>query len=49
MRRRRGGAERGKQANDGLGRIAMVLVAIVLLLLVGEGSVVVVPPRMPGG
>lgn len=38
-----------KQANDRLGRIEMVLAAIVLLLLVGEGSVVAVLRRLPGG
>ena len=32
-----------------LGRIEMVLAAIVLLLLVGEGSVVAVLRRMLGG
>lgn len=32
-------AERLKQANDRLGRIEVVLAAIVLLLLVGEGTV----------
>ncbi|SFL15749.1 hypothetical protein [Falsiroseomonas stagni] len=42
-------AERWKQANDRLGRIEMVLAAIVLLLLVGEGSVVAVLRRMLGG
>ncbi len=41
--------ERWKQANDRLGRIEMVLAAIVLLLLVGEGSVVAVLRRMLGG
>ncbi len=41
-------AERWKQANDRLGRIEMVLAAIVLLLLVGEGSVVAVLRRMLG-
>ena len=39
-------AERWKQANDRLGRIEMVLAAIVLLLLVGEGSVVAVLRRI---
>jgi len=42
-------AERWKQANDRLGRIELVLGAIVLLLLVGEGSVVAVLRRMLGG
>ena len=42
-------AERWKQANDRLGRIEMVLAAIVLLLLVGEGSVVAVLRRLIGG
>ncbi|WP_431304038.1 hypothetical protein [Sediminicoccus sp. BL-A-41-H5] len=42
-------AERWKQANNRLGRIEMVLAAIVLLLLVGEGSVVAVLRRMLGG
>ena len=41
-------AERWKQANDRLGRIEVVLAAIVLLLLVGEGSVVEVLRRMLG-
>ena len=41
-------AERWKQANDRLERIEFVLVAIVLLLLVGEGSVVAVLRRMLG-
>jgi hypothetical protein len=43
------GAERWKQANDRLARIEVVLAAIVLLLLVGEGSVVAVLRRMLGG
>ncbi|MCZ8149826.1 MAG: hypothetical protein O9325_18490 [Roseomonas sp.] len=38
-----------KQANDRLGRIEVVLAAIVLLLLVGEGSVVAVLRRLIGG
>jgi len=42
-------AERWKQANDRLGRIELVLGAIVLLLLVGEGSVVAVLRRLLGG
>jgi hypothetical protein len=42
-------AERWKQANDRLGRIEVVLAAIVLLLLVGEGSVVAVLRRLIGG
>ena len=42
-------AERWKQANDRFGRIEMVLAAIVLLLLVGEGSVVAVLRRLIGG
>jgi hypothetical protein len=42
-------AERWKQANDRLGRIEVVLATIVLLLLVGEGSVVAVLRRMLGG
>jgi hypothetical protein len=42
-------AERWKQANDRLGRIEVVLAAIVLLLLVGEGSVIAVLRRMLGG
>jgi hypothetical protein len=42
-------AERWKQAADRLSRIEMVLGAIVLLLLVGEGSVVQVLRRMLGG
>jgi hypothetical protein len=42
-------AERWKQTNDRLGRIEMVLAAIVLLLLVGEGSVIAVLRRLIGG
>jgi hypothetical protein len=42
-------AERWKQANDRLARIEVVLAAIVLLLLVGEGSVVAVLRRLLGG
>lgn len=42
-------AERWKQANDRLSRIEMVLGAIVLLLMVGEGSIVVVLKRLLGG
>ena len=42
-------AERWKQANERLGRIEVVLAAIVLLLLVGEGSVIAVLRRMLGG
>lgn len=42
-------AERWKQANDRLSRIEMVLGAIVLLLLIGEGSVVQVLRRLLGG
>ncbi len=43
-------AERWKQANERLDRIEVVLAAIVLLLLlVGEGSVVTVLRRMLGG
>lgn len=42
-------AERWKQANERLGRIEVVLAAIVLLLLVGEGSVVAVLRRLIGG
>lgn len=42
-------AERWKQANDRLGRIELVLAAIVLLLLVGEGSVIAVLRRLIGG
>jgi hypothetical protein len=42
-------AERWKQANDRLGRIEIVVAAIVLLLPVGEGSVVAVLRRMLGG
>ena len=41
-------AERWKQANERLGRIEVVLAAIVLLL-VGEGSVIAVLRRMLGG
>jgi len=42
-------AERWRQANARLGRIEAVLAAIVLLLLLGEGSVVEVLRRMLGG
>lgn len=42
-------AERWKQANDRLGRIKIVLAAIVLLLLVGEGNVIAVLRRILGG
>jgi hypothetical protein len=42
-------AERWKQANERLDRIEVVRAAIVLLLLVGEGSVVAVLHRMLGG
>ena len=42
-------AEGWKQANERLGRIEVVLAAIVLLLLVGEGSVIAVLRRMLGG
>ena len=42
-------AERWKQAADRLSRIELVLGAIVLLLLVGEGSVVQVLRRLIGG
>ena len=42
-------AERWKQANERLARIEVVLAAIVLLLLVGEGSVVAVLRRLIGG
>ena len=42
-------AERWKQASDRLSRIEIVLAAIVLLLLVGEGSVVAVLRRLIGG
>jgi hypothetical protein len=41
--------ERWKQVNERLGRIEVVLAAIVLLLLVGEGSVIAVLRRMLGG
>jgi hypothetical protein len=41
-------AERWKQANERLGRIEVVLAAIVLLL-VGEGSVIAVLRRILGG
>lgn len=41
-------AERWKQANDRLSRIEMVLGAIVLLLLIGEGSVLDVLRRLLG-
>ena len=42
-------AEGWKQANERLGRIEVVLAAIVLLLLVGEGSVIAVLRSMLGG
>jgi hypothetical protein len=42
-------AERWEQVTDRLSRIEMVLGAIVLLLLVGEGSVVQVLRRLIGG
>ena len=42
-------AGRWKQANERRGRIEVVLAAIVLLLLVGEGSVIAVLRRMLGG
>jgi hypothetical protein len=42
-------AERWKQANARLTRIEMVLAAIVLLLLFGEGSVMEVAKRLIGG
>ena len=42
-------AERWKQANARLARIEAVLGAIVLLLLLGEGSVVGVIKRLLGG
>jgi hypothetical protein len=42
-------AERWRQTNERLGRIEIVLAAIVLLLLVGEGSVVAVLRRLIGG
>jgi hypothetical protein len=42
-------AERRRQANARLGRIEAVLAAIVLLLLLGEGSVVEVLKRLFGG
>jgi hypothetical protein len=42
-------AERWKQATARLGRIEAVLAVIVLLLLIGEGSVIDVLKRMLGG
>jgi hypothetical protein len=42
-------SERWKQANERLGRMEVVLAAIVLLLLLGEGSVVAVLRRVFGG
>ena len=42
-------AERWKQASARLARIEAVLSAIVLLLLLGEGSVVAVIKRLVGG
>ena len=43
------GAERWKQTNTRLSRIEIVLSVIVLLLLVGEGSVIDVLKRPLGG
>ena len=42
-------AERRTQASGRLARIEIVLAAIVLLLLIGEGSVVAVVKRLVGG
>jgi hypothetical protein len=42
-------AERWKQASDRLARIEIVLAAIVLLLLIGEGSLLAVVKRLVGG
>ena len=42
-------AERWKQASDRLSRIEIVLAAIVLLLLIGEGSLLDVVKRLVGG
>ena len=42
-------AERWKQASDRLARIEVVLAAIVLLLLIGEGSLLAVVKRLVGG
>ena len=42
-------AERWKHVNSRLGRIEAVLAVIVLLLLVGEGSVIDVLKRVLGG
>ena len=42
-------AERWKQASDRLSRIEIVLAAIVLLLLIGEGSLLAVVKRLVGG
>jgi len=42
-------AERWKQTNTRLSRIAAVLAVIVLLLLIGEGSVIDVLKRVLGG
>ena len=41
-------AERWKQVNSRLGRIEAVLAVIVLLLLIGEGSVIDVLKRVLG-
>ena len=42
-------AERWKQASDRLSRIEIVLAAIVLLLLIGEASLLAVVKRLVGG
>jgi hypothetical protein len=42
-------AERWKQANERLGRIEVLLAAIVPLCVVGEGSIIAVLQRMLGG
>ena len=42
-------AERWKHVNARLGRIELVLGVIVLLLLIGEGSVIDVLKRLLGG
>lgn len=42
-------AERWKHVNSRLGRIEAVLAVIVLLLLIGEGSVIDVLKRLLGG
>ncbi len=42
-------AKRWKQASERLGRIEVVLAAIVLLLLIGEGGITATQQRIHGG